>query len=112
MPTPDHNRCTFTFREGRRCRMLCAPAHPAFCQHHLRVLAREQGLALREARPTIVVGDLDSTRAVRRTLKRVAREVALGRMEPWRAALLVNLSRVLLSEARNIQRRRAKRRLL
>jgi hypothetical protein len=106
MSSNEHSRCTFTYRDGRRCRMLCAPHHPALCLHHIRQAMLENGDAPPAPPPLIAVGALDNPWAVRRSLKRVFSEVAAGRINPGNAAVMAHIGRLLLFHTRRPRRKR------
>jgi hypothetical protein len=92
-----NNRCSFTYRDGRRCRMLIIEDGTTLCPYHGQAARKEVGLAPPSSSPLIVPGILDTRRAVRRALKRVYREVVAGRIAPDRAAVLAYLGQVLLT---------------
>lgn len=104
-------RCSFAFRDGRRCRMLCSEEHPTLCAHHARMEAREAGLLPPELPPLVAVGKLDNPWAVRRTLKRIFGEVAAGRVNPDQAHAMAHLGRSLLIETRRHTRRKPRKRV-
>jgi hypothetical protein len=106
MSAHEHSRCTFTYRDGRRCRMLCPPHHPALCLHHIRQAMLENGDAPPTPPPLVAVGALDNPWAVRRTLKRVFSEVVAGRINPANAAVMAHLGRLLLFATRRPRRKR------
>jgi hypothetical protein len=56
MSAHEFPRCTFTTRDGRRCRMLCATQSSPLCFHHLRRAMLERGEAPTEPPPLIAAG--------------------------------------------------------
>jgi hypothetical protein len=106
MSANEANRCTFTYRDGRRCRMLCPPQYPGLCLHHWRSASVEKGHAPPAPPPLVAVGALDNPWAVRRTLKRVFGEVAAGRINPGNAAVMAHIGRLLLFQTRRPRRKR------
>jgi hypothetical protein len=102
-------RCSFTFRDGRRCRMLRAPEHPTLCLHHARMEALKAGLLPAERPDLVAVCRLDNPWAVRRTLKRIFGEVAAGRVDPDQAHAMAHLGHLLLVRTRRTPRKRASR---
>ena len=104
-------RCSFTFRDGRRCRMLRSEEHPTLCPYHARLEAREVGRLPVELPPLVAVCRLDNPRAVRRTLKRVFGEVVTGRIDPKQAHALAHIGQLLLVSTRRSPKKQKARRL-
>ena len=102
----DPDRCAFTFRDGRRCRMLRSSEHPLLCPHHARQEQRENGVALAEPPPLLAAGALDTPWAVRRTLKRLFAEVVDDRLSPAHAKAAGYIGRMLLIETRRARPKR------
>ncbi len=102
-PVPD-NRCTLTYRDGRRCRMLTSGEHPALCLYHHRRASSKEGKVPLAASVLAAPGALDTRRAVRRSLKHVVRDVATGRLAPEDARVLAELGRLLLVYTRRTRK--------
>lgn len=99
------SRCTFTYRDARRCRMLRAPdSH--LCVFHHRQRLKQQGVDPPRFPFLGAPGTLDNPRAVRRTIKQVVREVLDGRLTPEEATVLAKLARLLLIHTRRPPKRR------
>lgn len=92
-------RCTFTFRDGRRCRMLQSPGRLTFCPHHYRQYLKEEGVSVSER--LAATGALDNLWSIRRALKHTVRDVATGRLTPEAARALTGLARMLLDNTRS-----------
>ena len=97
--SPPDPRCSFTFRDGRRCRMIRSPDHPALCPDHAR--RKQDDSAAPPSRPHLATCDaLDSPTSVRRALRRLARAVARDRLTPRQAQIMAHILRLLLTSAR------------
>lgn len=104
---PDEVRCTFTYRDGRRCRMLrTTTGEPAFCPYHIQRWLKQNDIQPPRTRSISTPGAFDNPWAVRRSLKQVVRELAEGRFTPDQAKQLVRLGRLLLISTRRPPRRR------
>lgn len=98
MYDPHENRCTFTYRDQRRCRMLCAPDHHSLCLHHLRQACKAEGLLPPKPQPAMPVDTkLDSPRAIRRAVKRALRSFASAEITPRQAEVIARFLRLLLA---------------
>ena len=104
MPSPD-TRCTFTFRDARRCTMLRSSAGSLLCLHHTRQAAKEHGKLPPPLEPYIAPGELDNPWAVRRAIKRVLALALEGKFSPQQARVLTNLARLLLVSTRRPRKR-------
>lgn len=102
---PESLRCSFQFRDGRRCRMLLCREHPGLCLHHYRRWLKEQGRKPRR-RLLVGAGQLDNSQAVRRSLKHIMRELVEGHMTPEQAHALSKLGRLLLFSSRRARKPR------
>lgn len=104
---PDEVRCTFTYRDGRRCRMLRADGHQlGFCPYHIQQWLKQNDVEPPRNRSISAPGALDNPWAVRRSLKLVVRELAEGRFTPDQARALTSLGRLLLISTRRRPKRR------
>jgi len=92
----DESRCSFTYRDGRRCRMLISREHPSLCVFHYEQQRKAEGVATRPRRLLTTAGALDNRRAIRRSLKRVVRDLVDGRLSSNQARVLAELGRLLL----------------
>ena len=96
---PPAPRCSFTFRDGRRCRMLRSPDHPALCPDHAR--RKQDDSAAPPSLPPLATCDaLDSPTSVRRALRRLARAVAQDHLTPRQAQIMAHILRLLLISTR------------
>ena len=104
---PDAVRCTFTYRDGRRCRMLRADHNQlGFCPYHIERWLKQNHIEPPRRHSLYIPGAFDNPWAVRRSLKQVAHEVADGRVTPAQAKQLVRLGRLLLISTRRRPKRR------
>lgn len=99
MSFPD-TRCTFTFRDGRRCTMLRTGTRSTICLYHMRKVGKDQGKLSPALEPYIAPGELDNPWAVRRAIKRILALAMGGKLSPQQARVLTNLARLLLSSTR------------
>ncbi len=107
-PSPD-NRCTFTYSDARRCRMLSAASFgaaastaPRLCAHHMRQEHPEAPLPSEVVRAR---GNSPRTRRdVRRALKEIFRATEQEDISPRQARLLTHIARLLLIGARRAAR--------
>lgn len=100
-PEDCFSRCSFSFADGRRCRMLRRDGHPYLCAFHAR--RESQALAGDKAGGDIAyhlsggdVSDFDLSSA----LGRLFAAVAQGQVQPKTAATLTYLGRLLAQTAR------------
>ena len=106
--SPPDPRCSFTFRDGRRCRMIRSPDHPALCPDHAR--RKQHDSAAPPSLPPLATCDaLDSPTSVRRALRRLAHAVADEHITPRQAQIMAHILRLLLIS--NRRGRQAVRRL-
>ena len=97
--SPPDPRCSFTFRDGRRCRMIRSPDHPALCPDHAR--RKQNDSAAPPSLPPLATCDaLDSPTSVRRALRRLARAVAQDHLTPRQAQIMAHILRLLLISTR------------
>lgn len=86
--------------------MLRSEMHTGFCLHHLRRWLRQNDVEPRKPRPLAAPGTLDNPWAVRRALKRVAQELAEGKIAPEQARAVASIGRLLLISTRRPAKRR------
>jgi len=111
MYVPSENRCTFLYRDQRRCRMLCAPDHDSLCMYHLHRLLKAEGLLPPKPQPLLTVDpQLDSPLAVRRAVKRVLRRFETAEITPRQAEIITQLLRMLLATGRQRRAEKARQR--
>ena len=97
--SPPDPRCSFTFRDGRRCRMIRSPDHPSLCPDHARRKQDESAAPL-SLPPLATCDALDSPTSVRRALRRLARAVAEDHLTPRQAQIMAHILRLLLISTR------------
>ena len=93
---PD-TRCTFTFRDARRCTMLRGPGCDDYCPHHFRAMLKAEGLLVPKVEGVALANQLDSPRAIRRAIKRVLRAFENAHITDRQARILAQLLRLLLA---------------
>ena len=93
--SPPAPRCSFTFRDGRRCRMIRSPDHPALCPDHAR-RKQDDNAAPPTLLPLATCDALDSPTSVRRALRRLARAVADEHIPLRQAEIMAHILRLLL----------------
>ncbi|MGH9794030.1 MAG: hypothetical protein ACRD5G_04585 [Candidatus Acidiferrales bacterium] len=98
-------RCTFLYRDGRRCRMLRS-SDPELCPYHLQQRLKLNHAESPKPQPFVAPGALDNPWAVRRALRHIIRELAEGRLTPDSAQALASLTRLLLIRTRRPRKRR------
>ncbi|MGB8473823.1 MAG: hypothetical protein WCE61_07050 [Candidatus Acidiferrum sp.] len=103
--SPDRaHLCTFTFADGRQCRMLRSPAHPSFCAFHAR-----QELQLLESQrlgaeiSVSLNGDFLSATDINHVLGKLFIAVAQDRIPLRKAAILAYLGQVMLSSLTHVK---------
>lgn len=97
-------RCTFSFSDGRRCRMLCRPPHPSLCLFHAREelqLLETEKIAAAFASMT---GGFYTFNAVNHILATLFRAVAANRIPPRSAVTLAYIGQLLLQSIPGIER--------
>lgn len=102
------NRCTFTFTDGRRCRMLLCTDHPSLCFYHLNKLRKEDAEPALPSSAVTVRGQLQNRVAVRRAVRRLACAIEDGRVSPHKARVMVQICNTLIRTARPSRQRRSK----
>lgn len=102
--SPD-NRCTFTFTNGARCRMLLCTDHPSLCFYHLNKLRKEDAEPAIPSSTVTVRGQLNNRVAVRRAVRRLACAVEDGRIAPRKAGVMLGICNLLIRTARPSRRR-------
>lgn len=103
-PPPENERCQFTFADGRQCRMFRMPKHPDYCVMHWH---QEEESIPRQNLGLELLGPSDrvlTTADVNRTLCRLLRLVAEGRISPRTAATLAYIGQQLTCVVSIMQR--------
>ena len=95
--TAPDTRCTFTFRDARRCAMLRAPGSDEYCPHHFRAMLKAEGLLVPKVEGLAFANQLDSPRAIRRAIKRVLHAFENAHITERQARILAQLLRLLLA---------------
>jgi hypothetical protein len=98
-------RCTFTYADGRRCRMLRMTDHEDLCPYHVEQRERDEK-AVRAGRRLVGMkkGTFESAVGINHALENVFRAVAERRMPAKDAALLAYIAQVQLSTIPHMQR--------
>ena len=102
---PD-TRCTFTYRDHRRCKMLRSVDHPSLCLYHVRQAAKEGRELPPQLEPYMLARELDNPWAVRRAIKRIMALTLEGQLDLQRARVLTGLARLLLVSSRQMRKER------
>ena len=105
MLQPD-TRCTFTYRDKRRCKMLRSADHPLLCLYHVRQAAKEGRELPPQLEPYMLARELDNPWAVRRAIKRIMALTLDGQLDLQRARVLTGLARLLLVSSRQMRKER------
>ena len=98
-------RCQFPFSDGRRCRMLRSPAHPAFCAFHateeLKLLESQRVGS--EISVSLNGGFLTAT-DINHVLGRLFTAVSQDRIPLRKAAVLTYMGQVMLSSLPHVKK--------
>ena len=105
MPFPkEDERCTFTYVDGRRCRMCKIETHPYLCFYHWQ-RGQQANDAIVFASQLLEPGQqLNSPSAVANVLTGVFRLLAQGRLQARQAATLAYISQLVIQLLPHIQR--------
>jgi len=101
---PASPRCSFSYSDGRRCRMLCRPPHLTLCPFHAREelqLLEAQDLAASFATRS---GGLYTYNDVNAALCKLFRAVAANRLPPRSAAIMAYIGQLLLQSLPPLER--------
>jgi hypothetical protein len=100
--TDSDSRCQYKKADGKRCRMLRAVDHPAYCSHHAGWLKDEKPPA--DLTPELLgpLGDLRTAAGVNYLLGRLVMLVASRRISTREAAILGYLGQLLLCSVKEV----------
>lgn len=98
-------QCSYTSSDGRHCRMLRSPDHPDLCDHHahleLKSLDRTPTLPL-AAQLLGPVHDLRSAAAINAVMGNAFVQLADGRLDPRRAAILTYMAQLIMQTLKKV----------
>ena len=102
---PIREQCTYTTSDGRHCRMFRSADHPDLCDHHaqkeLRSLDRAVILPL-AAQLLGPLKDFRSAAAINAAVGNAFVQLADGRLDPRRAAVLAYMAQLLFQTLRKV----------
>ena len=101
---PASPRCTFSYSDGRRCRMLCRPPHLSLCPFHAREELQILEAGKIAAAFASVTGGFYTFTDVNQALGTLFRFVAANRIPPRSAVTLAYLGQLLLQSIPGVER--------
>ena len=102
--TKESALCQFSFADGRRCRMLRHPSHPALCLFHARAeLQLAESARLGAELSQTLTGDFMTATDVNHVLGKLYTAVAQKRDDPREAATLAYIAQLMLHSVNGIK---------